>query len=212
MPGASKRTQEDRPSRRSQLPSFARSYRPPSSSRTVLCARSSRSAYSAPTTLAPPPDSTYLAAEGVRRWGKDGKPAAASSTVANTALPRRPRPTVFEFEISIQDGVTDAEGNRNQRQVDSDFLPSVAGEKASRAHKKIVRDFTYVLETKIPWGQASARSGMTTSVSDFNNTMGLHPEVTVLTRRPKGVSSKVTDGYLLWFGVKQRNAWEDVGP
>jgi hypothetical protein len=125
---------------------------------------------------------------------------------------RRPRPQKSEFEITVEDGITDDEGNKNSRQVTADFLLSVNGEKASEAHKKIAKQLAYDLKENIPWGKASAGSGMTESVSDFTNAMELHPEVTVLTRRPKGVSRKATDGYLLWVSVKQRNAWEGVAP
>jgi hypothetical protein len=146
----------------------------------------------------------------VHRWGEDGKPATGPSTVASTCPARRPRPKVFEFEISIRDGVTDEKGNKNSRQVTADFLLSVKGEKASEAHKKIVKQFACDLMKKIPRGKASAGSGETKSVLDFNNAMELHPDVTVMTERPKGVSKQATDEYLLYVSVKQRNAWESI--
>jgi hypothetical protein len=162
------------------------------------------------TTVAAPSDPTYRASEGVHRWDKEGNPASGPSTVGSMGPSRRPRPQKSEFEITIEDGITDEEGNKNSRQLIADFFLSVNGEKASEAHKKIAKKIADDLKGKIPWDKACAGSGRTESVLDFNNAMELHPDVTVMTKRPKGVSKQATDGYLLYVSVKQRNAWESI--
>jgi hypothetical protein len=129
--------------------------------------------------------------------------------MGSTGPERRPRPKVFEFEFTIEGGITDEEGNKT-RQVTAEFLPSVKGEKASEAHKKIVNQFACDLMENFSWGKASAGSGKAKSVSDLIKGIELHPDVTVMTRRPEGVPKKETDGYSLYVSIKQHNAWESI--
>jgi hypothetical protein len=157
MPDSSKPPHSSRPSKRSHLPNSSRLTRQSSSSRTPHPARSSRPTYPAPTDVARSPDPTDRASDGVHRWNKQGKPATGPSTMGSKGPARRPRPKVFEFEISIRDGVTDEKGNKNSRQVTADFLLSVKGEKASEAHKKIVKQFACDLMKKNPTGQGKRR-------------------------------------------------------